>query len=125
MGGPFWQRRPRAWSVPKGELEPGEDPLAAARREFAEEIGVAAPMTDYTDLGTIRQASGKVVHVFAACWEAPLAFVASNTVQMEYPRGSGRVLEFPEIDDARWLPLDAARELLVAGQVPVLDRLPG
>lgn len=123
MGGPFWRKRPRAWSIPKGEPVEGEEPLEAALREFAEEIGVPAPNAAYRDLGTVRQAAGKVVTVFAARWDGPLTFVGSNTVRMEYPRGSGRTIEFPEIDEARWVTLSDARELLVAGQVAALDRL--
>jgi len=124
MGGPFWQGRPRAWSIPKGLLEDGEDALAAARREFAEEIGVPAPDGDAVDLGEVRQASGKRVRVFALRADGfAVDEVRSNTVRLELPRGSGRFVEVPEVDDARWVPVDEARELLVAGQVAVLDRL--
>lgn len=124
MGGPFWRRRPRAWSIPKGLLEAGEDPLDAARREFAEEIGVPAPDGSVLDLGEVRQASGKRVRVFALQAEGfAVDAVRSNTVQVELPRGSGRFLEVPEVDDARWAAVDEARELLVAGQVAALDRL--
>lgn len=124
MGGPFWRRRTRAWSIPKGLLEEGEDALAAARREFAEEIGVAAPDGEVVDLGEVRQASGKRVRVFALPAEGFVVdVVRSNTVRLELPRGSGRFVEVPEVDDARWVPVDEARELLVAGQVVALDRL--
>lgn len=124
MGGPFWRRRPRAWSIPKGLLEAGEDALDAARREFAEEIGVPAPDGSVLDLGEVRQASGKRVRVFALQAEGfAVDAVRSNTVQVELPRGSGRFLEVPEVDDARWAAVDEARELLVAGQVAALDRL--
>jgi len=126
MGGPFWRSRPRAWSIPKGLVEAGEDPLDTARREFAEEIGVPPPTGTVVDLGEVRQASGKRVHVFAVRAEDfGVDVVRSNTVRLELPRGSGRFVEVPEVDDARWVPLAAARDLLVAGQVPVLDRLPG
>lgn len=121
MGGPFWQRRPRSWSIPKGEIGPGEDPLAAARREFAEEIGVAPPDGVAVDLGEFRQSS-KVVRVFAV--HAPafdVAEVVSNTVRLELPRGSGRFVEVPEVDAARWVGVDEARGLLVLGQVAALD----
>lgn len=124
MGGPFWARKDAAaWSIPKGEFLPGEDPFAAARREFEEEIGVPAPEADYLLLGEFRQASGKVVTVFAA--EADLAVdrVVSNTFELEWPRGSGILREFPEMDDARWVGVDEARLKLVRGQVPVLDAL--
>jgi predicted NUDIX family NTP pyrophosphohydrolase len=124
MGGPFWKRRPRAWSIPKGLAEHDEDPLVTARREFAEEIGVPAPPGPTIDLGEHRQASGKRVRVFAL--EASgftVDAVRSDTVQLELPRGSSRFVEVPEVDDARWVPLDEARELLVAGQVTALDAL--
>ena len=124
MGGPFWRRRPRAWSIPKGLLEDGEDALTAARREFAEEIGVAAPDGDVVDLGEVRQASGKRVRVFAVPAEGfDVDAVRSNTVRLELPRGSGRFVEVPEVDEARWVPVDEACELLVAGQVAAVDRL--
>lgn len=124
MGGPFWKRRPRAWSIPKGLVEGTEDVVDTARREFAEEIGVPAPDGPLTDLGEFRQASGKRVRVFAS--EAPhfsVEAVRSNTVRLELPRGSGRFVEVPEVDDARWVSLDEARALLVAGQVAALDAL--
>ena len=124
MGGPFWARKDAAaWSIPKGEVLPGEEPFAAARREFAEEIGVPAPEADYLLLGEFRQSSGKVVTVFAA--EADLAVdrVVSNTFELEWPRGSGILREFPEMDDARWVGLAEARLKLVRGQVPALAAL--
>ncbi len=126
MGGPFWARKEvRAWSIPKGELESAEsDGLAAARREFAEEMGVAAPALDYVALGEFRYSSGKVVAVFAAAAPdfAP-AEIRSNTFELEWPPRSGRMQAFPEVDRAAWVPLPRARELLVAGQVPALDAL--
>jgi predicted NUDIX family NTP pyrophosphohydrolase len=124
MGGPFWARKDAAaWSIPKGEYGPGEDPFVAARREFAEEIGVPAPDADYVDLGEFRQSSGKIVTVFAA--EADLAVdrVVSNTFTVEWPPRSGIRREFPEIDAARWVGLAEARVKLVRGQLPVLDAL--
>ncbi|WP_182067090.1 NUDIX domain-containing protein [Curtobacterium sp. ME12] len=126
MGGPFWRNRARAWSIPKGLVEAGEEPVGAALREFAEEIGVPAPVTaaDVTDLGEFRQVSGKRVRVFAAEASAfSVDAVRSNTVRLELPRGSGRFVEVPEVDDARWVGLDHARELVVAGQVAALDAL--
>lgn len=124
MGGPFWRRRPRAWSIPKGLLDPGEDPLAAALREFAEEVGVPAPDGPTVDLGEVRQASGKRVRVFARRADGFVVdAVRSNTVRLELPRGSGRFVEVPEVDEGRWVGVDEARALLVAGQVAALDRL--
>lgn len=124
MGGPFWRNRPRGWSIPKGLVEGDEDPYETARREFAEEIGVSAPGGDAIDLGEVRQSSGKRVRVFAV--EAPgfvVGQVRSNTARVELPRGSGRFVDVPEVDDARWVDVDEARALLVAGQVAALDAL--
>lgn len=126
MGGPFWSRKEeRAWSIPKGEAEPGEaDDLAVARREFAEEIGTPAPDGEPIALGAFRYSSGKVVAVFAL--EAPgfdPAEVVSDSFEIEWPPRSGRRQAFPEVDRAAWVPLPRARELLVAGQVPALDAL--
>lgn len=123
MGGPFWARKEeRAWSIPKGLVEGDEDPLAAARREFAEEIGVPAPAKDYRELGTYRYASGKVLTVFAA---EGTGFdpdeIQGGLFEMEWPPRSGRMTSFPEIDRAAWVPVARARELLVAGQVPAVD----
>jgi predicted NUDIX family NTP pyrophosphohydrolase len=124
MGGPFWRRRPRAWSIPKGLLEPGEDEREAALREFAEEIGAPAPPgVDYRRLGEFRQPSGKVVIAFAGESEFAVAEVVSNTFSLEWPRGSGVLREYPEIDEARWFPLPEAREVVVAGQLPILAAL--
>jgi predicted NUDIX family NTP pyrophosphohydrolase len=123
MGGPFWRRRERAWSIPKGEYT-DEPPLEAALREFHEEIGVPAPAVPYVELGEFRQASGKRVVVFAgAAPSFSVSVVRSNTVRLELPRGSGRFVEVPEVDDARWVGVDEARTLLVAGQVAAVDAL--
>lgn len=124
IGGPAWARKDEhAWSVVKGEVEPGEDdPEAVARREFAEEVGAPAPGGDWLDLGEVRQSSAKTVRAYAV--EAPdVVFVASNTCEIEWPPRSGRRLTIPEVDRAEWMPLDAARPRLVAGQLPLLDRL--
>jgi len=124
MGGPFWARKDdRAWSIPKGEFEAPEDPLAAARREFREEIGVEAPDVDYVSLGDVRYSSGKVVTVFAAESDLEVDVVVSETFELEWPPRSGRLQSFPEVDDARWVALEVARAKLVAGQLPALDAL--
>jgi predicted NUDIX family NTP pyrophosphohydrolase len=124
MGGPFWARKDAAaWSIPKGEYQPGEDPFLAARREFAEEIGVPAPEVSYSALGEFRQASGKIVTVFAAEADLEVEQVVSNTFTVEWPPRSGILREFPEVDDARWVGLAEARVKLVRGQLPVLDAL--
>jgi predicted NUDIX family NTP pyrophosphohydrolase len=124
MGGPFWARRhAAAWSIPKGLYTDEEDPLAAARREFAEEIGTPPPAADYFPLGSFRQASGKVVTVFTAEAEFAPERIVSNTFPLEWPKGSGIIREFPEIDTAEWVDEPDARRRLVRGQVPVLDAL--
>jgi predicted NUDIX family NTP pyrophosphohydrolase len=124
MGGPFWARKDDgAWSVPKGEHGPEEDPLAAAVREFAEELGSAPPPGAPVALGTVRQSSGKRLTVFALAGDLDASAVVSNTFPLEWPRGSGRIQEFPEIDRAAWFGLDDARRAVVRGQRPFLDRL--
>jgi predicted NUDIX family NTP pyrophosphohydrolase len=124
MGGPFWARKDAAaWSIPKGEPLAAEADLAAALREFAEEIGQPAPQEEYTHLGDFRQASGKVVTVFAARTDAEVEFVASNDFELEWPPRSGRLQRFPEIDRAAWTPLADAAEKLVKGQRPMLVAL--
>lgn len=124
MGGPFWAHKDtHAWSIPKGEYLEDEDPLAAAQREFAEEMGVPAPSADYILLGTFRQPSGKVIAVFTAESEFAPEQILSNTFPLEWPRGSGIVRSYPEIDHAEWTNEPVARARLVRGQLPVLDAL--
>ncbi|MDT4936316.1 MAG: hypothetical protein QOK11_4208 [Pseudonocardiales bacterium] len=126
MGGPFWARKDiGAWSVPKGEYEPDEQPLAAARREFLEELGLPAPEGELIDLGEVRQSSGKVVTAWAVEGDLDPADVVPGTFEMEWPKGSGQLREFPEIDRVAWLDVDAARAKIVAAQRPFLDRLVG
>jgi len=123
-GGPFWARRDAgAWSVPKGEYEEGDDALTAARREFREEVGHDAPAGGLLFLGEVRQSSGKLVSVWAVEGDLDAGQATSNTFEMEWPRGSGTVQEFPEVDRVEWVPLALARAKLVKGQVPFLDRL--
>jgi predicted NUDIX family NTP pyrophosphohydrolase len=124
MGGPFWARKQEgAWSIPKGLLEAGEDVLATAMREFAEEIGVPAPPVDYRLLGDFRYSSGKVVTIFVGESDLEVAELHSDPITVEWPRGSGRMHSFPEIDEVRWVPITEARRLLVKGQVPAIDEL--
>ncbi|MFL6161304.1 MAG: NUDIX domain-containing protein [Jatrophihabitantaceae bacterium] len=126
MGGPFWQRRQeRNWSIPKGEYATDETPLAAARREFTEELGVPVPPVELLDLGTIVQRNGKVVQVFAGAGEIDLAAVLPGTFELEWPPRSGRRQQFPELAEVAWVPEPAARQRLVLGQVEFLDRLLG
>ncbi|MCO4275763.1 NUDIX domain-containing protein [Pseudarthrobacter sp. HLT3-5] len=124
MGGPFWARKQtQSWSVPKGEHLPDEEPLVAARREFTEEIGTPPPAVDYFELGVFRQPSGKIITVFAAESDFQPERIVSNTFPLEWPKGSGTIKDFPEVDDARWVTEAEARGKLVKGQLPVLDAL--
>ncbi|MVO85613.1 NUDIX domain-containing protein [Streptomyces sp. p1417] len=124
MGGPFWARRDHAaWSIPKGEHGDEEEPLAAAVREFEEELGLPAPAGPYVSLGDVRQAGGKTVAVWAVEADLDPERVVPGTFQMEWPRGSGRVREFPELDRVAWLTVDRAAEKLVAAQRVFLERL--
>ncbi len=126
LGGPFWQRRDAgAWSIPKGEYGPDEAPLTAARREFTEELGLPVPPGDLVALGEVRQSGGKLVAIWAVEGDLDPAHVVAGTFQMEWPAGSGRVQEFPELDRAAWFDLDQARPKLIAGQRIFLDRLAG
>ena len=124
-GGPFWKHKDaQAWSVAKGEYWPDEEPLAAAEREFAEELGVPAPGGPRRDLGEVRQSSGKVVRVWAVeAADLVDGSVASNTFEMEWPPGSGVVQAFPEVDRAEWMAVPEARLRLVPAQVAFLERL--
>lgn len=123
-GGPFWRRRDLgAWSIPKGEPEPDEAVEAAARREFTEELGVVPP-EPLTYLGSIRQRGGKSVEAFAVEGDLDLTgYRCTSLFEIEWPPRSGRIEAFPEIDQAAWFPLPQAREKILAGQVPLLDRL--
>jgi len=124
MGGPLWARRDaRAWTVPKGEYDADEEPLAAARREFEEELGVPAPNGRLVELGEIRQSGGKVVTVWALDADFDPDRIVPGTFRMEWPKGSGQLREFPELDRVAWLRLDEAREKIIAGQAEFLDRL--
>lgn len=124
MGGPLWAHRDAgAWSIPKGELEDGEDALTVARREFEEELGSPPPPAELIDLGEVTQAGGKHVAVFTGEADLDVDTVRSNTFVIEWPRGSGRQQEFPEIDRAAWVSTDEARTKLVQGQVAFVDRL--
>jgi predicted NUDIX family NTP pyrophosphohydrolase len=123
-GGPFWAKKDAgAWSIPKGEYEDGEDPLACALREFEEETGTRLAADEAVELGSVRQKSGKQVIAWALAGDLDPSTVRSNTFVMEWPPRSGRQAEFPEIDRAQWFGLEAAREKLVSGQVELLDRL--
>ena len=124
-GGPFWAKRDDgAWSIPKGEYTDDEDPEAAARREFAEELGSRLPESaELRDLGEVKQKNGKVVVAYAAAGDLDTSTVHSNTFEMEWPPRSGRRQAFPEIDRAEWFALAQAREKLLPAQAAFLDRL--
>jgi predicted NUDIX family NTP pyrophosphohydrolase len=124
MGGPFWEKKDaRAWSIPKGEYEEGEEPAAAALREFEEEMGSPPPSGDMLPLGTSRQPSGKVITTYAVEGDYEPGGFHSNTFTMEWPKGSGNFQEFPEIDRAEWMTFDRACDMVLKGHVPILERL--
>lgn len=124
-GGPFWMKKEdAAWSIPKGEYEDGDIPLQAALREFREETGLEPPANPEF-LGVIKQAGGKVVQAWMAAGDYDPAAVRSNSFEMEWPKGSGRMQPFPEIDRAAWFDCAAARQKLHKGQVPLIDLLLG
>ena len=123
-GGPFWANRDLgAWSIPKGEYEPGDDPLQAALREFEEETGQAPPTEELLDLGSVTQRGRKVITAWAARGDLDPQTVASNTFTMEWPPRSGNLREFPEIDRAAWFDPSTARQKLVSAQAELVDRL--
>jgi predicted NUDIX family NTP pyrophosphohydrolase len=125
-GGPFWAKKDLgAWSAPKGEVEEGEEPRACALRELEEELGSRLRLVadDLTELGSIRQKGGKLVHCWAAERDFDPAELRSNTFEMEWPPRSGVRREFPEVDRAEWFGLDEARRKINPAQAELLDRL--
>lgn len=122
-GGPFWAGRDDgAWSIPKGLPEHGETGLAAARREFREETGCAVEGR-FIPLGVLKQPSGKIIHAWALEHDLDATRIRSNTFSLEWPRRSGILREYPEIDEGRWFSLEEARQKITAGQSGFLDRL--
>jgi len=122
-GGPFWKNKDDgAWSIPKGEIGDGEDPLAAAIREFQEELGTR-PVGDFAPLGEVVQRAGKRVLAFAVEGDLDAAAIESNSFALEWPPRSGRIAEFPEVDRADWFSLPLARKKILESQRPFLDRL--
>ena len=120
-GGPFWAKKDAgAWSIPKGEIEADEEPLVAARREFAEELGFPAPATEALPLGEVRLRSGKRILAWSLEGDADVSHVVSNLIEV---RVGGRQITIPEVDRADWFTVDVAREKLNPGQVPLVDRL--
>ena len=122
-GGPYWVKKDKgAWGVPKGEYEPGEDPLDAAKREFTEETGFPAE-GEFLELGTIQQKGGKIVVAWAFEGDCDPAALVSNTCEVEWPPRSRRMIEIPEVDAGRWFSLAEAGEFMREDQHPLLDRL--
>lgn len=122
-GGPYWARKDEgAWMIPKGEIQPGEKPLACAMREFEEELG-ARPAGLPEPLCTVRQAGGKLVEAFALEGDFEVDRVTSNSFEMEWPLRSGQLQSFPEVDAARWFSLASARAKILPSQLPLLDHL--
>jgi predicted NUDIX family NTP pyrophosphohydrolase len=122
-GGPFWAKKDLgAWSIPKGEYEPGEDPLAAAKREFAEELG-GEPRGEFLDLGELVQPSRKRITAWAVESDFDTDQLKSNTFELEWPPGSGRKQTFPEVDRAEWFSLADARKKILPGQSEFIGRL--
>jgi predicted NUDIX family NTP pyrophosphohydrolase len=125
-GGPFWARKDDgSWSIPKGEYDIDEEPWEAAQREFGEELGLPAPVGPRIDLGEVRQTGGKIVTAFAVNADLDVDDARSNTFELEWPKGSGRIREYPEVDRVAWVPVGTARVKLLKGQVPLLDVLMG
>jgi len=122
-GGPYWRGKDAgAWSIPKGELEDGDDPLAAAKREFHEETGTKLS-GELVELTPLKQPSGKLVYAWAMPGDIDASSVKSNTFSMEWPPRSGRQQEFPEIDRGEWFTIEAARQKMLPGQRGFLDQL--
>jgi predicted NUDIX family NTP pyrophosphohydrolase len=122
-GGPFWKNRDAgAWSIPKGLVAPGEEPLEAARRELTEETGITVS-GPFLPLGTVQQKAGKLIHAWACEANADENAIVSNTTRVEVPRGSGRWIEIPEVDRAAWFTPATARQKINPAQAELLDRL--
>jgi predicted NUDIX family NTP pyrophosphohydrolase len=123
-GGPFWAKEDDgAWSSPKGEYVTGEDPWIVAQREFVEEIGLPVPVGPRTDLGAVKQPSGKIVTAFAVRGDLDITDAHSNTFELEWPRGSGQIRTYPEVDRVGWFSVAEATKKLLRGHLPFLDRL--
>jgi predicted NUDIX family NTP pyrophosphohydrolase len=123
-GGPFWAKKDNgAWSIPKGEYGEGEEPWRVARREFEEELGKPPPDGPRIDFPPLKQPSGKIITAFAVRGDLDLAGTVSNTFTLEWPKGSGNLREYPEIDRVDWFSVPEARSKLLKGQRPLLDRL--
>ena len=123
-GGPFWARKDEAaWSIPKGEYTDDEDPWVAAQREFVEEIGLPVPEGPRVALPPVKQSGGKIVTAFAVAADLDVTTSVSNTFELEWPKGSGTIKEFPEMDRVAWFSVADAYVKLLKGQRPLLDHL--
>jgi len=123
-GGPFWARKDEgSWTIPKGEYAEDEDPWDAALREFREELGQPAPDGPRLDLDSVKQPGGKVITAFAVRGDLDATDCKSNTFELEWPKGSGKIRQYPELDRVGWFAVAAARSKLLKGQLPLLDRL--
>jgi len=123
MGGPLWAKKERGWSIPKGEIDPGEEPLEAARREFLEEVGVEPPDGAPIHLGEIVQKSGKKVLAWALEGDLNPADQKSVTCEIQWPPRSGQTMVIPEVDRVEWVSPSTAKNLVIEGQTPLFDRL--
>ncbi len=122
-GGPYWAKKDAGvWTIPKGLIDEGEDPLAAARREFAEETGHAID-GDFTPLGELKQKGNKIVHAWAVAGDLDADTIISNTYSIQWPPNSGQWRRFPEVDRAGWFGVDEARVKILPGQAEFIDRL--
>jgi predicted NUDIX family NTP pyrophosphohydrolase len=123
-GGPFWAKKDDgAWFIPKGELEVGEEPLAAARREFREELGLDPPGAEPLELGTVKNKGGKLIHAWGLAGDLDLGEVRSNTFELEWPPRSGKTREFPEVDRAEYFAVERALEKMHPAEQPFIERL--
>jgi len=123
-GGPFWAKKDDgAWFIPKGEIEAGEEPLAAAQREFREEVGLPSPQGEPLTLGSVKNKSGKLIHAWALEGDLDLRGFHSNTFEMEWPPRSGKKQAFPEVDRARYYAIEGALQKMHPAELPLLERL--
>jgi predicted NUDIX family NTP pyrophosphohydrolase len=123
-GGPFWAKKDDgAWFIPKGQLEAGEEPLAAALREFREEVGIEPPAGEPLDLGTVKNKGGKLIHAWALPGDLDLSAFKSNTFSLEWPPRSGKQCEFPEVDRARYFGIEEATLKMHEAELPLVERL--
>jgi predicted NUDIX family NTP pyrophosphohydrolase len=123
-GGPFWARKDDgAWFIPKGEIKPDEQPLAAAHREFREEVGIAPPSGEPLELGTVKNKGGKVIHAWALPGDLDLTGFHSNSFELEWPPRSGQMRTFPEVDRARYCSVEEAALKMHPAELPLVERL--